>query len=364
MYSVRSLIGNITVECRIGFGTLDLCRLAACVLALLIHFTCSCLTLTNLRFHYLNGFSLSDYLNTILGTRIKSSPYNMSEDKDLLARISQLAGKSWRGFEKTKLTVIGQINIHKTHTRSDLLHQPGPVRPSTAFTFNRETGHAETGSWKPARVAPYTRIDHRGRINNPQRHRTLVLNNAGQRTPSARAVQQPATVVAAKSMVPEDAPPATESGPPPTSWVSKRDRHMQLISSTIYDKDTETRDKAIRESKRQSAFHAQHIEKAKIQRHLQTLNHGQPSDFSSVAPLAHKVYINGLSFIVKNGGSKLLRVRGTISSMIFFLLMTLPFVGISESAHSTPKEANVGGVTFYRSKNGNLYRSGIVTAKK
>lgn len=30
----------------------------------------------------------------------------------------------------------------------------------------------------------------------------------------------------------------------------------------------------------------------------------------------------------------------------------------------TPKKACVGGVTFLRSKNGNLYRSGIVKAKK
>ncbi len=296
--------------------------LAEYVLAPLSRLTCSCLTLTTSCFYFFNGVSPSNYFNIVLRTRFESSPYNMSEDKDLLARISQLAGKSWRGFEKTKLTVIGQINIHKTHARSDLPHQPGPVRPSTAFTFSRETGHAETGSWKPARLAPYTRIDHRGRVNNPHRHRTLVLNNAGQRRPGAGAAQQPATVVAAKSMVPDDAPPVTESGPPSTSWVSKRDRHMQLISSTIYDKDTENRDKAMRESKRQSAFQAQHIEKAKIQRHLQTLNLGQPSDSSSVAPLAHKVYINGLSFIVKNGGSKLLRVRGTISSIILFLLIT------------------------------------------
>lgn len=30
----------------------------------------------------------------------------------------------------------------------------------------------------------------------------------------------------------------------------------------------------------------------------------------------------------------------------------------------TPKKAHVGGVTFLRSKNGNLYRSGIVKATK
>ncbi|KAG6999325.1 hypothetical protein G7Y79_00036g072810 [Physcia stellaris] len=37
---------------------------------------------------------------------------------------------------------------------------------------------------------------------------------------------------------------------------------------------------------------------------------------------------------------------------------------VSTSAHHTPKQANVGGVTFYRSRNGNLYRSGLVKARK
>lgn len=38
--------------------------------------------------------------------------------------------------------------------------------------------------------------------------------------------------------------------------------------------------------------------------------------------------------------------------------------GDSNAAKSTPKMATVGGVRFYRSKNGNLYRSGIVKAQR
>jgi hypothetical protein len=34
------------------------------------------------------------------------------------------------------------------------------------------------------------------------------------------------------------------------------------------------------------------------------------------------------------------------------------------TAKATPKTATVGGVKFYRSKNGNLYRSGIVKAQR
>lgn len=38
--------------------------------------------------------------------------------------------------------------------------------------------------------------------------------------------------------------------------------------------------------------------------------------------------------------------------------------GDDSAASSTPKSAPVGGVMFYRSKNGNLYRSGIVKAHR
>lgn len=95
---------------------------------------------------------------------------------------------------------------------------------------------------------------------------------------------------------------------------------MQLINSTIYDKDAEKRQQAMTETRRQKFTQAQQVEKAKIQRHLETLNRGQSTSTASVAPTAYKVYIDGLSFIMKNGGSKLLRVRGTISVLRSFHL--------------------------------------------
>ena len=44
-------------------------------------------------------------------------------------------------------------------------------------------------------------------------------------------------------------------------------------------------------------------------------------------------------------------------------MLTMP-TGPLDSTSLTPKQATVGGVKFFRSKNGNLYRSGIVNAKK
>ena len=261
-----------------------------------------------------------------------------------------------------KLIAKGHINIHKTQTPSNLQHQPGPVRPPSSHTANRAAVIGGPGPWRKTRMAPYTRIDHRRRINNPHRHRTLVLNNPTDTEPSIRANDQPPAVPAAQTGIPERVP-AIQTVPASASWISKCDRHMQLISSTVYDKDTETRNKAIRETRRQKAFEKQQIEKAKIHRHLESLNHRQASNVPFATPATHTVYIDGLRFAVMNGGSKLLRIRGKIYDIITFTPTTLPYLDASNSAHSTPRQANIGGVSFYRSKNGNMYRSGIVEAK-
>lgn len=47
------------------------------------------------------------------------------------------------------------------------------------------------------------------------------------------------------------------------------------------------------------------------------------------------------------------------------LLYATKFVsGTVDTIRSTPKRAIVGGVTFVRSKNGNLYRAGLIKAKR
>lgn len=47
-----------------------------------------------------------------------------------------------------------------------------------------------------------------------------------------------------------------------------------------------------------------------------------------------------------------------------FLIQYLQILGDNNAAKATPKMATIGGVRFYRSKNGNLYRSGIVKAQR
>ena len=257
----------------------------------------------------------------------------------------------------------GHINLHKT--------QGPPVQPDPNGNFAPSrswNGHTQASShnlnaapWRSLRVAPYSRGRGRaGRIApNPHRNRTLILNN----TPGV-------SLSNAKERSPDSAPPSTKvlrsedenpfSLQSASRWVTKRDRHMQLISSSVYDKETQARNKAMEETRRQKALEKDQREKRKIERHLDILTSraGQPTS------LLHEVSIHGLRFEVADGGSKLIRIRGANHDPGTRLPLCLRLLGANDSASTTPKHANIGGVTFLRSKNGNLYRSGIVKAKR
>lgn len=210
-------------------------------------------------------------------------------------------------------------------------------------------------------MAPYSRGRGRaGRIvAKPHRNRTLVLNNkSGDSLPSAKELNPDSTPSSTKAVQSED----EESIPLQSTnrWVTKRDRHMQLINSSVYDKETQARKKAIEETRRRKALQKDQREKQKIERHLNTLTlrAGQATN------VVHEISVNGLRFHVADGGSKLVRMRGENHKDGTHLLSRSQLLGATDSASTTPKQANIGGVTFLRSKNGNLYRLGIVKAKR
>ena len=152
----------------------------------------------------------------------------------------------------------------------------------------------------------------RGRIGkilpNPHRNRTLVLNKKAQ-------VSSPATedLVSGSAQPPKDTieigiPEGSESPQTAKGWVTKRDRHMQLINSSIYDKEAQTRNKAMEETRKQKIARRNQREKQKIERHLKAMTPHFGLDIA--VPTVHEITINGLRFQVLHGGGKLARIRG------------------------------------------------------
>ena len=133
----------------------------------------------------------------------------------------------------------------------------------------------------------YTRASTRVAKPRGPRHRTLVVNN---NTPG--------------SSTDED----QKHAKPPNGWVCKRDRHMQLINTNIFDKETQARSKAMAETRRERALKRDQREKKRLEQHLQTRY--APAQPSTAAAMIHEINIDGLRFQVLNRGSRLMRIRG------------------------------------------------------
>ncbi|KAK7726070.1 hypothetical protein SLS57_003660 [Botryosphaeria dothidea] len=260
----------------------------------------------------------------------------MSEDSELQAKIAALAGR---------------INVHKQQQQQkNESYQPAPsygknMRPEGGCFQGKmaDVGQGRgrgRGGWAPYRGTPYGAPRGRGgKVFN----RTLVLNN-NRASPAASASQSNESTANGS---PATSPQTNEK----PGWVVKHDRHMQLINPAIYDQVAQQRAKAIEQSTEQRRQQKSMKEKAKLNKHFHAIQaHGQtPTGIQTpTTPQSYEIEIDNIRFRVADGGSKLIRISKDDPN----------------TARATPKQAKVGGVTFLRSKNGNLYRSGLIKTKQ
>ncbi|KAL4765085.1 CCCH zinc finger protein [Aspergillus foveolatus] len=263
----------------------------------------------------------------------------MSEDQDLMARISQLAGQINR-FKNANTPVQSAHN--EIHSGSHV---------------SRHTSYRGRPGWAPYRRRPYGR----GRGAAPHRHRTLILNNSA--TPASKR-STPSDGMAMDTD--ENSRSAT-----PNAWVTKHARHMQLINSAVYDKEAQKRVKALEETRKAKAQKKAQIEQAKV---LQFAHGAGRQSASSSNPQVsavgdshgeYQITLNDIPFRVSCGGGKLIRVSSATPVLSVLIERAgLQIVDDPNTANNTPKRVKVAGVTFVRSKNGNLHRLGAVTSKR
>ncbi|KAI9647316.1 hypothetical protein NHQ30_003701 [Ciborinia camelliae] len=282
-----------------------------------------------------------------------------SEDQAIREQISRIAG---------------QINQHKNHQLTDQYNQTHFSSSTSSYhpQLNNRGGHGAyayhpyaNSSWRGSRGS--NRGGHsvrgfrggRGGGGGIVRHRTLVLNGGTSAPPS-----QPDS---------SNATPSADENERSSSagYITKTDRHLQLINKSYFEKDSQIRAKAIEETRKQKLKQRDERERLKLSRHLQRL--GASSDSSMMKTTGtsnYEVIVNGIRFMVAKNGSKLVKAPGENSSFIashkvvpLFVLCSLSS-GDLTSANATPKSALIGGVKFYRSKNGNMYREGIIKATR
>ncbi|KAK3694746.1 hypothetical protein B0T22DRAFT_80478 [Podospora appendiculata] len=241
-----------------------------------------------------------------------------TEDQKMMARISHLAG---------------QINRHKNQQAGFVPTYGAGSGPQhhRAFADTPYARRPAADGFGHAGRGGYTSRAHHGVRMPVHRHRTLILNGAAQQTGSS------------------DVDPGTVSDTSSSSWVTKNDRHLQLINSSVYERDAQARTRAIEQTRRQKQALRDERERTKLLNHInRTANNAEAGSADHLASAGrYEVTVQGIRFAVAKNGSKLVKVPGDVNS-----------------ASATPKMAVVGGVRFYRSKNGNLYRHGVLKAQR
>lgn len=185
------------------------------------------------------------------------------------------------------------------------------------------------------------------RVGKPptHRHRTLVLNSASNANNSNN----------------DAASPSASS----TSFVTRNDRHLQLISSSIYQEQSEARTKAIEQTRQQKLSQKENRERSRFLNHLRQNAHFPAVSTDSASAPAYHIDVDGIKFAVVKNGSKLIKLPGAPHTLpTAHCASAYPCAGDPNAPKATPKVTTVGGVRFYRTRNGNMYRQAIIKAQR
>lgn len=269
------------------------------------------------------------------------------EERELLARIGQLAGLCPRLYGNTHFTddPQGQINRHKNQ-------QSGPRFPPNSHpahhrrmlrfkTRDNNTANAYQDNSHRHASSPYPARQNRiGRPPAAHQHRTLHLN--GDNSNASRS--------------------ASSGAETPPGWVSRTDRHRQLINANVYERESQTRAKAIEQTRQKKINGYRQREKTQFNEFLKHQAGASSAQTNSTGQ--NELTVQGVQFRVMDGGKKLVKIPGACKIHNVPDLRALPVAGAANSSSRTPKTATVAGVKFFRTKTGNLVASRFVNDQR
>lgn len=248
-----------------------------------------------------------------------------AEDQEILAKISQLAGEFIATISlclpSTRLIMAryptGQINRRKNgQTPDQQLQSNPPSRASSgasmkaaALRTKHSTDNVQDPSqsslgWRSSRGGYLPRGHSRGSRTQLHRNRTLVLNSNTSTPPNSATADSSADNS-------ESAPWGSSST---QGWVTKTDRHLQLINASIFEKDSQSRAKAMEETRKQKLRQKDEREKARFNKHIYRMRgHTDPAvvhSRSTDSAENYEIVVQGIRFRVAKNGSKLVKVPG------------------------------------------------------
>jgi hypothetical protein len=212
----------------------------------------------------------------------------------------------------------GQINRHKNGQSSDHLTQPIPTssaKPSASMESCTLYGKQAADSlgdpsqpsvgWGPSHGGYSSRGYRRGSRTQLHRNRTLVLNSNTPTPPNATAADSSG----------ENSETTSSNRTAAQSWITKTDRHLQLINASIFEKDSQTRAKAMEETRKQKLRQRDERERARFNKHLYhmrgNINNASSAQLRSADSAEnYEISVQGIRFRVAKNGSKLVKVPG------------------------------------------------------
>ena len=218
-----------------------------------------------------------------------------------MAKISQLAGQINRKKNQQAGLASAPSHYHPYQRACADISQRGESRLTTMMI---DPSH-HSASW------------HRGGYSSrgrppTHRNRTLVLNGASQQKNSG------------------DASSTNSDASSSTTWVTKSDRHLQLINTSVYEKETQARTRAIERTRLQKQATRDDRERLKLMNHLSHSANLVASAATKSAADKYEIEIQGIRFVVSKNGSKLVKIPGSS------LPRTRP------SPHGRPAQPSIG----------------------
>ncbi|KAK6865138.1 Zinc finger CCCH domain-containing protein [Apiospora arundinis] len=260
-----------------------------------------------------------------------------AEEQELMAQISSLAGRINRHKAQQTPSQGIQLVSHPRHKEVGL----AVLIPSNKMRHTRLEALSE-------RLRNYR--GGRGGRAPGYRNKTLVLNGQARPIPNS-----------------DDSTP-TPTTPSASSWVTKTDRHLQLINSNVYEKKSQSRANAIEQTQRNKQLRRDHDEKSRLLNYLgkESMVGIAPNANTAAPTSSYEVTVEGIRFHVTRQGSKLVRAPGMLrrSRPSSISSGVKKPAGDQNPPSATPRVTTIGGVKFFRTKNGNLIRHGVAKAQR
>lgn len=327
-------------------------------------------------------------------------------DKELLAQIAQVAGKSIipqagsqhrRGLAANQYIVTtGAINKHMNsqatgyHANNARGGYSGwgrgrgrgtPTAPAGPFnrklTLNNSTSSQPSPLPRPAVGQHPSSI---ARPSLPPRHLSLVNNGANGGASGTAGITATAPQVSPNPPTVSTATPTatttlTGSG---QQWIQSKGKNMSMMNPASYKKTMEAREKSIRSSleKKTKLRQARAKIASDLRRGIVTVGGTQYNKSRDGRKLVMRdtsndnVVINGVLFEMDPRGNKLVRKTSSTASVPATTASstTVPLVNRATQGttsgpgltQSTPKQFSMNGVVYVRTRSGNLVRASLV----